>query len=236
MLPETLLLWDIDKTLLTTAGVSREVYALAFEALTGRISRVTAVTAGRTEYQIMKDLFLRNAIGVDVLDSAPDLDGVLAESLNRKTAELARRGAALPGARRLLKELAEVPAVVQSVLTGNVRANAATKLATFGLDPWLDLSVGAYGSDGRARWELVGLARERARRKYGITFDAESTILVGDTPRDVEAARVGGAKVIGVATGASSVDALSDAGADRAVENLADAEGFLAALVDLRLR
>lgn len=235
-IPETLLLWDIDKTLLSTAGVSREVYSLAFETLTGRSSRVVADTAGRTEFEIMKDLFHKNFICADHVGTPTEIEEVLVKTLAQKRIDLSRRGAALPGARRALCALADFPTIVQSVLTGNVRRNATTKLAAFGLDAWLDLSVGAYGSEGMARWELVEVARQRVDSKYGKTFDARSTILVGDTPKDVEAARVGGAKIIAVASGASSVETLLRAGADCAIESLDDTEGFILMLRDLRHR
>ncbi|WP_153805060.1 HAD hydrolase-like protein [Nocardia sp. SYP-A9097] len=233
-IPDTLLLWDIDRTLLTTAGVSREMYSLAFESLTGIASTVVADTAGRTEFEIMNELFRGNAIGADRSWLPTDIEQVLVDSLTQMQIELARRGSALPGAESALRTLAEIPSIFQSVLTGNVRRNAAIKLATFGLDGWLDLSVGAYGSDGKARWELVDLARQRAGGKYRRAFDADSTIIVGDTPKDVEAGLLGGAKTIAVASGTSSVQTLLDAGADYAIESLDSTEAFVRAIVELR--
>jgi hypothetical protein len=56
----TLLLWDIDHTLIENAGVSKENYALAFEILTGRAPARTARTDGRTDVVIMSDLLSLN--------------------------------------------------------------------------------------------------------------------------------------------------------------------------------
>ncbi|WP_019930780.1 haloacid dehalogenase-like hydrolase [Nocardia sp. BMG111209] len=234
--PETLLLWDIDKTLLTTSGVSKEVYLKAFTTLTGRTSAVAAVTDGRAEFDIMRELADQNSLDRRALGERSRLEEVLVTTLEREKSELAQRGRALPGARSALQATADAPAIVQSVLTGNIRRNAATKLGAFGLEEWLDLGVGAYGDDERPRWELVGLARERAVHKYGIAYDRSSTILVGDTPRDVEAGRIGGAKVIAVATGSSSADTLSAAGADCTLESLDDTDRFLRTLAELRRR
>ncbi|GAA4966686.1 hypothetical protein GCM10023238_38110 [Streptomyces heliomycini] len=76
-----------------------------------------------------------------------------------------------------------------SVLTGNIDANARVKLSAFGLDSLLDLPVGAYGADADLRPDLVAVARERVQRLRGVRADTP-TVLVGDTPRDVEAALV----------------------------------------------
>ena len=91
--------------------------------------------------------------------------------------------------------------VIQSLLTGNIRANAAVKVSAFGLDRWLDFEVGAYGSDPHEeRSDLVAIARERAATKYG---EPTGAVLVGDTPLDVRAAREAGARAVAVATGFS---------------------------------
>ena len=55
--------------------------------------------------------------------------------------------------------------LIQSLLTGNIQTNALLKVSAFDLDRWLDIEVGAYGSDPHEeRSDLVAVARERARR------------------------------------------------------------------------
>ena len=89
--------------------------------------------------------------------------------------------------------------MIQSLLTGNIEANAALKVSAFGLERWLDFEVGAYGSDPHEeRSDLVAVARERAAAKYG---EPTGAVLVGDTPLDVRAAREAGARAVAVATG-----------------------------------
>ena len=109
---------------------------------------------------------------------------------------------ALPGAAAAIAALAAAGAR-QSVLTGNIRPLAELKLAAAGLGEHLDLDVGAYGDAHEVRAELVTVARRAARAAYGADFGGRSTVLVGDTPLDVEAALASGARVVGVATGAS---------------------------------
>lgn len=231
-LPATLVLWDVDHTLIENGGVSKEAYALAFELLVGRAPRVRPVTDGRTDFRIMGELLAANS--VDQVYPVVELERVLVAAMERMEPELPRRGYVLPGVAEVLKVLSDAPQVIQSALTGNIVSNARAKLSAFGLERVLDLDVGGYGSDDIVRSALVGVARGKVARKYGRRFDRASTVLVGDTPLDVEAARDGGAKIVAVATGSYPAAELAAAGADVVVEDLVDLDGFLRKLVELR--
>ena len=94
------------------------------------------------------------------------------------------------------------------------------KVSAFELDQWLDIEVGAYGSDPHEeRYELVAIARQRAADKYG---EPTGAVLVGDTPLDVRAARDAGARAVAVATGFSDLDELRAAEPDAVLEDLSD--------------
>ena len=121
--------------------------------------------------------------------------------------------------------------VVQSVLTGNVRRMAEIKLSAVGLDADLDLETGAYGDSHEIRSELVHLARGKAARKYGRGFAGTATVLVGDTPLDVAAARATGARAVAVATGGTSADKLAESGADVVLPDLTDTAAVLFAIL-----
>jgi len=110
-------------------------------------------------------------------------------------------GRVLPGAAEAIRAVAAAGdgrVLVQSVLTGNMRVMARVKLGALGLDRDLDLEVGAYGDAHEIRADLVPLARASAAAAYGADFSGPATVLVGDTPLDVEAARVAGARAVGV--------------------------------------
>ncbi|MCG6494302.1 haloacid dehalogenase-like hydrolase [Kitasatospora sp. A2-31] len=214
-----LLLWDVDGTLIDDGHVGETVYPLAFERLTGRSARHRVTTAGRTEPEIMDELFHRHGVGrIEESRVAAELTA----QLQRRAAALRTAGRTLPGAVAALRAMRAQRHVAQSVLTGNLRANALLKLRLFGLAEYLDLTIGAYGGDARARAELVPVAQRRAAAAYGREFDADSTVLIGDTPLDVRAGLVGGARVIAVASGASSAAALREAGADTVLATLRD--------------
>jgi len=121
----------------------------------------------------------------------------------------------------------------QSVLTGNIAFNGRAKLAALDLDQYIDFEVGGFGSDDVSRPRLVGYAQRRASAKYGVSFDQTTTVLVGDTVRDVQAAKFGGARIVAVATGVDSAAKLTAEGADVVLNDLRDTRSVLGAVTEL---
>src|SRR5207247_1528544 len=148
-------------------------------------------TDGRTDYDIMRNLFTANSTEFTGKDEA-SYPSALVEAMGEFHPRLMRDGFVLPGVNATLEAVAKIPGIVQSVLTGNIRPNAEAKLRLLGSHArLLDLDVGGYGSDDVVRSRLVGAAQRKASEKYGVTFGQASTVLVGDTERDVEAALEG---------------------------------------------
>lgn len=228
-----LVLWDVDHTLIENSGMSKATYALAFRKLTGRDPEKRPSTDGRTDREIMGNLFTANGLEVTP-DQEPRIFPSLIDAGRELTPDLLIRGYALTGAIESLHRLSEHPAIVQSVLTGNIRPNAENKLKLLSAAArLLDLDVGGYGSDDTVRSRLVRIAQDKARQKYGAAFDSSSTVLIGDTERDVWAARDGGAKVVAVATGVNSQEELQRAGADIVLADLADIEALIQSIAEL---
>jgi phosphoglycolate phosphatase-like HAD superfamily hydrolase len=69
---------------------------------------------------------------------------------------------------------------------------------------------------------LTRKALERGGGIAGSPLDPATAIAVGDTPRDVEAGHGAGIGVVGVATGAYTVEELRKAGADWAISDVTD--------------
>jgi phosphoglycolate phosphatase-like HAD superfamily hydrolase len=224
-----LVLWDVDHTLIENSGVSKQTYLAAFEVLTGRPAEYEPDTEGRTDPEIMRNMLADHDLPVTEEYEAHLFDA-LEGALTSKKPRLQRRGHALPGASEAILALHEVPGVVQSVLTGNIHPNAFTKVSAFGLHEHLDFEVGGYGSDDIVRANLVAVAQKRAGVKYGAVFDRSNTVLIGDTPRDVEAGKRGGASVIAVASGAYDADELRAAGADVVLTDLMDTAAVVKAV------
>lgn len=226
-------LWDVDDTLIYNGGVSKEAYARGFKLITGNDPVERVITDGMTDTGIMRSLFERHGL-VLTPELASRAHEVMPEALGSLVPRLRERGHAMPGAREAIAALGQEEGVTQSVLTGNIAPNAFTKVATFGLHRGLDFEVGGYGSDHEVRAELVHAARTKATRKYGIEFTPATTVLIGDTPRDVEAGRVGGAYVVAVATGKFDGETLAGLGANVVLPDLRETTRVVEAVLSAR--
>jgi phosphoglycolate phosphatase len=236
---DLLVLWDLDGTLLNAGGVGAELYRVVFLQLFGRGLEAFAPMAGRTDRAIILETLELAGIPEPRRHVDQFIAGLTAHAPAARSA-VAARGRALPGAAAALAALGalatgDAPAagracrVRQSVLTGNIRSMAEAKLAALGLDGLLDLRIGAYGDDHEVRAELVGVARHRAADADADTggrpaadFAGRATVLVGDTPLDIEAALAAGARAVGVATGPFGAADLRAAGAHAVLADLAD--------------
>jgi phosphoglycolate phosphatase len=216
-----LVLWDVDGTLVRTAGHGRFAFEEAFRAVVGR-DPAPVDYAGRTDRQIV-EIMLGGRPG-----DGPRILEELAGALEVRKEAMAAEGHAYPGVPEVLEELHGRDDVIQSLLTGNIQANAVVKVSAFGLEPWLDFEVGAYGSDPHGeRSDLVAVARERAAAKYG---EPTGAVLVGDTPLDVRAAQEAGARAVAVATGFADPDELRASGPDAFLDDLSDTAAAVAAI------
>ncbi len=229
--PHILVLWDIDHTLIETRGVGRAIYERAFPAVTGKPLRKLAEVAGRTELVIMHDtLQLHDVEPTD--EAMRRLAAALVQGHEDARAELATTGRVLPGAKKTLAALATDPRVHQAVLSGNLRDVSRIKLEVFGLDPYLDLASSAYGDDHTERPELVAIAQQRATERMAATFDNQHTVLIGDTPNDVEAALTAGVRIIAVASGKNNEAELTQAGAPDTVSDLTQTAAVVRLVTD----
>jgi phosphoglycolate phosphatase len=227
--PGTLILWDIDGTLMNSAGFGWRAFSAAFEEEFGYTPAQIAM-AGRTD----------RAIGTEflALEGVSEPDRIEA-FLSRTTAQAQARipdffdsGAhLLPGVEVVLTTIGQRPGIVQTVLTGNLPGIGGLKLAATGIAGLLDLEVAVFGDLSVNRADLVAAARSRAGAKFaGASFAGARTVVVGDTPLDIAAAHAHGARAVAVATGQYDIDQLEQAGADAVLANLADTEAFIGAV------
>ncbi len=216
-----LVLWDIDGTLVDSAGHGRLAFEEAFDTVLGGVPEWVDF-AGRTDHQIALAMLNGST------EHLPAVLEQLAAKLAVRRDAIAAEGHVYPGVRETLSALHRTDGVVQSLLTGNVEANAAVKVGAFGLERWLDLEAGAYGSDPHERRsDLVAVARERAAARYG---EPTGAVLVGDTPLDVLAAREAGARAVAVATGFADLDALRASEPDALLQDLSNTEAAIRAI------
>jgi phosphoglycolate phosphatase-like HAD superfamily hydrolase len=227
-----LVLWDVDHTLVDAGGVGARAFRAAFRQLFGRDDDDAQLPpmAGRTDRAIAIDLLRANGVA-DPDRHLEDFRAAAEQALVALEGVLRTEGRALPGAADALYALRG--AAVQTLLTGNIRAFAEAKMRAFELTDHLDLDIGAYGWAHAVRARLVDMARSTAQARHDREFPGRATVLVGDTPRDVEAALATGAAVVGVATGMYSVDDLRMAGAHTVLGDLTDTDEVLAAITSV---
>jgi phosphoglycolate phosphatase len=217
--------------------VTRDAYAEAFAVVAGRPLIRLPQMAGRSESEIFFDALALNGVDVRTGSEAERLlepfGAELAAGLQARRDDLASQGQVLPGAAEALAAVAKLDDVVQTVLTGNGKPNAMLKLRAFGLDGFIDFDIGGYGSEAYPKGTLLRVARQRASEKYGVTLGERATVYVADSARDVDAARIGGASSLAVASGRASAAELRDAGADAVLPDLTDTAGLVTVITRL---
>jgi phosphoglycolate phosphatase len=230
---DRLVLWNIDLTLIDVGRVARDAFADAFQGVTGRPLAALPQLAGRSDTEIFFESLYLNDVPSGAAEDAELLARychALEIAFAKRQDDLAHQGWLLPGARDAVLTVGDLPGVVQTVLTGTIKPNAIRKLAAFGLDHALDTEIGGYGSDAYPRGSLLLEVRRQASEKYGVKMERVPTVYVADTARDIEAAAIGGARSIAVASGRETAAELQEAGADVVLADLADTGQVLTAI------
>jgi phosphoglycolate phosphatase len=222
---KTLLLWDIDGTLLGSGGAGVRAFDQALADEFGvRGSLAHLAWAGRTDGWIAGRVLEEYGLPATAANVARLIDAYLA----RLPPELDRTGAVLPGVIDILEAACDHPMIVQGLLTGNVERGARVKLGHFGL--WDYFPFGAFADDSLDRNELGPHALRRAEVHAGGPVAPDRVWIIGDTAHDIACARAIGARAMAVTTGYGTRESLLAAGPDHLLDSLAPAEAFWAAL------
>lgn len=218
--PNRLILFDIDGTLLTAGGAPRRAFRrslIEYFGTDGDEARTDF--SGKTDPQIVYELMGGAGFAdVHIEERIEDLFEHYLAGLERELATEDDGHRLHPGVAELVAALADDSRVLLGLVTGNVERGARLKLDRFGL--WPSFRVGAFGSDARERDRLPAIALERALRMTGYRFAGHETVVVGDTPADVQCARAVGAVAVAVATGRPSREQLAAAAPDHLLDSL----------------
>ncbi len=147
----------------------------------------------------------------------------LAELIQRRLEHLPEAVAAsegykvLPGVPARLRQLSRDGHLL-GIITGNGDGAARIKLQRGDLNRWF--TFGAYAAAGVDRADIVREAVGRGEAILGQDVPNAEVYVVGDTPRDIDAAHAVGCTAIGVATGHHDSAVLRAAGADHVLETL----------------
>lgn len=222
--PATIVLWDIDGTLLRNSATAGTFYHDAIREVAGvgpPPGEPHAVEHGKTDAQIVTERLAR--WGGDPARFAA-VSARLDELSDAYLTGTARREAA-PGVAAALRAVGEA-GWASGLLTGNSRHRARVKLEGAGIDvAGFDWAHSYFGDRVVRRSDLTAAARD--------DLSAARVVIVVDTPADGVAADTVGFPFIAVATGAYTAEALR---ATSAVLVIPDLEQGLPDLLDALAR
>jgi phosphoglycolate phosphatase len=196
----TVLFWDIDGTLLSTARAGIFAVQEAVTEISEAACDMDGVpTSGLTDYEVM-ELALRTAGA----SAEPAIVGAVLTEYERRLPDALhrRRGRVLPGVQAILDNVARRDDILTLLLTGNTSAGARAKLAHYGLSAYFE--DGAFCTGPGSREAIAHHAAALAERKMSATPPPGSLVVVGDTPQDIRCGRAIGARTVAVATGSHS--------------------------------
>ena len=200
-----LVMFDIDGTLVDSAGFEGDFYAEAVESvLNVRVNRNWDVYEHVSDSGILEQVLREAALDGDRAELAAC---VQRRFVGNVSAYLADNPAALreiEGAKRLVERLLALPGVRVAVATGGWQETARLKLRLVGIDP--ERLAFASSSDARARTEIMQLAARRAMQ--GTAFSRATYF--GDGPWDRRASEQLGYDFIAVGKAVAHTHAYDD--------------------------
>ena len=225
-----LILFDIDGTLLmpgdrahgqSLLDAIRSIYEVEPD-----LSNISF--AGMLDAQITRAILRNHAINVEAAE--PQIETVMTrmgELYQEAMIDVTLHHRLLPGVPEAVSAVSQ-QGWTQGTLTGNARSVAETKLGAASLGHLT--AIGAFGDSAHERGHLVETAIEECYRVTQVRYEAHETVLVGDTPNDIEAARYSRSRVVAVATGRYDVETLAAREPDAILPNLTDTSAFVEAV------
>jgi phosphoglycolate phosphatase-like HAD superfamily hydrolase len=228
-----LVLFDVDGTLVDTAGAGRLAIERAFSQIFGddwEPSLAAGVRfGGMTDPSIFRAMADAARIRPERVESQrAGLENAYLRALAEELGRPDPRRRILPGVVPLLEELESRDGVYLGLLTGNIEEGARRKLAPFGLNRFF--SCGGFGSDHHDRGSVARTARENVSAATGISFSPAEVAVVGDTEHDVSCARSNGFRAVAVETGWATREALRASCPDALLPDLSDRSRVMVAL------
>jgi phosphoglycolate phosphatase len=219
----TVLLFDIDGTLIYTGGAGKRAFVVTLQEAFGIEDDLVDIPfSGKTDPLIVREIFRKHAIE----PSAGHFELFLSRyvgCLERIIAD--PRGSLMPGVQAILEACFDEPSFLLGLLTGNIRRGAEIKLGHYRIFHYF--AFGAFGDDHEDRNEIARIAHERSRQHAAREIHPQEVYVIGDTPRDVACGKAIGARTVAVATGKYTVEELRSHQPDLLFASLEDTASFL---------
>jgi phosphoglycolate phosphatase len=229
----TLVLFDVDGTLVDTGGAGRLGLQDSFREVFGLENIATQASGvrfdGKTDPAIIANIAQAAGLARGEVEARyAELQRAYLGALRAQFALPNPRRRVLPGVLPLLERLAARPDVALGLITGNIEEGARVKLEAFGLNRYF--VDGGFSSDHPERREIARIAHQKLSRRAGFRFPADRVMVVGDTEDDVACARANGFRAIAVASGGQAHERLAATAPDALFNDLTDADAVLRAM------
>ena len=218
-----LVLFDVDYTLIMGSKAHKIAIVEGIKEIFNINVQIDRLSLpGMTDQQIITDLLEISGVEKNIIKKNMNkcLKSII-KSYNihksQDTIEL------MEGVKPLLDMLSKYDTIILGLVTGNIEPIAYGKLSSVGIDNYF--KVGGFGSDHIERYKLVEIAIERAKKMYKV--DILSSFVIGDTPKDVTAAKKAGAYSIAVSSGSYNKNELKKTGADLVLKSLLEKEKLI---------
>lgn len=221
-----LVLFDLDGTLVSTAGAGRNALCQAMKELYGVYPEFEhKVISGRTDLDNFSLVY--GMIKKGKKPSAAEMKKMIAKYLELLPAEVQKsvrkkQYSKVKGVEKFLNLLAAQKDIILGLGTGNLEKGAFIKLAPSKLDKFFTL--GGYGEDGHTREEMLCAAVKRAEKKYKTEIAPDHVYIIGDTHRDICAAKNCGFHSAALTTGFGEPEKIQRAAAELEIADFTDLE------------
>lgn len=233
--PTLNLLFDIDGTLCRSEELSVDAFYTCLTDIVGRPithANTSVSLHGRTDLGLLYDILGYHGVQSKTCVAERFLQAHA--SYMQKSIDKGFFAATCPGVAETLKwltqkkEILTTPVVRIGLMTGNSKSNALLKLSSAGINISIfDLAISSFGDAHMDRISLVKDSMTKIRARDGRDLPMSKTIVIGDTPLDVECAKEAGCAVVAVASGNYGLDDLAALEPDSAVSHIGEAKGFL---------
>ena len=223
-----LVLFDLDGTLVDAGGCGCRAIARAFEEMYGKIPQFSpTLISGRTDYANF--IILYGLIKKGKKPTAAELKKIEKKYLELLPQEVhasvrSKKYEVLPGVEKFLNLLTKNPDIILGLGTGNLQAGAKYKLEPAKLGKFFTL--GGYGEDGNTREEMLQAAVKRAEKKYKTKLTPDQVYVIGDTHRDIVAAKNCGFHSAVLTSGFGEIQKIQRAAAELETKDFKDITTF----------
>lgn len=219
-----LVLFDLDGTLVTTGGAGCQALKKGAAKLYGKEPQFeNSLISGRTDLDNFTLIY--GLLHKGKKPTSAELKKIEKAYVDQLPTEVhalvrAKKYDLIPGVDKFLKDLSKDKDIILALGTGNVEKGAYIKLEPSGLGKYF--TVGGWGTDGHTREDMLKAAVKRAEKKFKTKFEPDQVYVIGDTHRDICAAKNCGFHSAVITTGLGDPKKILRAAAELEVKDFKD--------------